>query len=174
MKTMLWTISCAIIVGCATTDHVDPETMQTATAPLICANSDECARWWQRAHEWISRHGGYPIRTATETLLETAGPGGGSRKLAYQITKTANDDGTSLIGFTARCDSRLGCRPDPWKAAAKFKQFVKTGAEPAETPTPTAPAIPGPSAAIGTSALPPAPATPTGPGLALVTRCNAP
>jgi hypothetical protein len=123
---MAWALMCALAAGCAA-NHVSPAMMQTATTPLIC-NTDECALWWQRAHDWVTQHSEYKLRSATDSLIETAGPAGGSSKLAYEITKTSNDDGTSTIGFAAHCDSMIGgCRPDPWRAAADFKQYVRNG-----------------------------------------------
>lgn len=142
MKTMLWAVSCALAAGCAGTNHVTPETMQIATTPLVCRNTDECALWWQRAHDWVTRHSEYKVKTSTDSLIESAGPEGGSGKLAYQITKTANSDGSATIGFAAHCDSMLGCRPDPWQAGADFKQFVKTGSE---KPLQLAPDAPSPA-----------------------------
>ncbi|HEV3106078.1 MAG TPA: hypothetical protein VGZ01_10340 [Trinickia sp.] len=129
MKTMGWVLSCVLAAGCAATNQVSPETMQQATTPLICS-TDECALWWQRARDWVTHHANYALRSATDSLIETAGPAGGSGKLAYEITKTSNDDGTFTIGFAAHCDSAIGgCRPDPWRAAADFKQFVRNGVE---------------------------------------------
>jgi hypothetical protein len=130
MKTFVWVVLCALVVGCGETNHVSPETMQIATAPLICRNADECAQWWQRAQDWVARHSAYKLQTLTDSLIETAGPEGGSGKLAYEITKVTNHDGSATIGYAAHCDSMVGCRPDPWKAGAGFKQFVKTGVEP--------------------------------------------
>jgi len=131
MKTMPWVAACVLAAGCSTTDRVTPDTMRAATAPLICAHADECARWWARAQQWVSRHSEYPVQTASDSLIVTTGPEGGSGKLAYQITRTANADGSETIGFAAHCDSMTGCRPDPWQAAAEFKQFVRAGAAPA-------------------------------------------
>ncbi|PMS37618.1 hypothetical protein B0G57_11035 [Trinickia symbiotica] len=146
MKTMLWLAACALAAGCTATNHVTPETMQIATAPLVCRNADECAVWWHRAHDWVTRHSAYKVETATDSLIESAGPEGGSGKLAYQITKTANADGSATIGFAAHCDSMLGCRPDPWQAGAAFKQFVKTGTE---KPLQLAPDAPTPASETG-------------------------
>ena len=129
MKRILLTLLCALAAGCATRGQVNPDVMQIATAPLTCANADECATWWQRAQQWVRAHSTYEVETATDTLIQTSGPGGGKRALAYQITKTQNSDGTATIGFAAHCDSSLGCKPDPWDAGAAFKQFVRTGVE---------------------------------------------
>jgi len=124
---------CVLAAGCATRGQVNPDVMQIATAPLTCSNADECATWWQRAQQWVRGHSTYEVETATDTLIQTSGPGGGKRALAYQITKTPNPDGTATIGFAAHCDSSVGCKPDPWDAGAAFKQFVRTGVEPARS-----------------------------------------
>jgi len=132
MKPILLTLLCALgalAAGCATRGQVNPDVMQIATAPLTCANATECATWWQRAQQWVRTHSTYELQSATDTLIQTSGPGGGKRALAYQITKTPNDDGTATIGFAAHCDSSLGCKPNPWDAGAAFKQFVRTGVE---------------------------------------------
>ncbi|RKP45493.1 hypothetical protein [Trinickia fusca] len=134
MKTKCWAAMscCALVAACAPppTTQVSPETMQIATAPLVCKDADECALWWRRAHDWVSHHASYKLRSETDTLIETAGPAGGSGKLAYEITKTPGGDGSATIGFAARCDSMLGCDPNPWKAGADFKLYVRSGTEP--------------------------------------------
>ncbi len=128
MKKSLLVILCALAAGCSTRGQVDPDVMQLATAPLTCTTKAECDAWWQRARTWVTSHSSYDVTTVTDTLIQTAGPDGGKRALAYQITKTPNNDGTATIGFAAHCDSSLGCRPNPWQAGADFKQFVKDSA----------------------------------------------
>jgi hypothetical protein len=125
MKSMLCVVSC-VVAACGATNHVSPDTMQTATAPLICQDETQCGAWWQRAQQWVERHGAYPLRTVTASLIATAGPEGGSGKLAYEITKSPNGDGSATIGFSAHCDSMLGCHPNPWEAGAAFKRCVRT------------------------------------------------
>jgi len=139
MKATRWMFGAALLTGCAAQHPIDPAVMQIATAPLVCG-ADTCARWWSRAHEWVATHAEYPIKTANDTLIETSGPDGDSPKLAYQITLAENGDGTATIGFAAHCDSAFGggCKPDPWRAAAAFKTFVK-GAADAERAQPPAP-----------------------------------
>jgi hypothetical protein len=152
MRTMLWAASCALLAGCSAATHrVSPETMQLATAPLVCQSADECALWWQRAEDWVLRHGSYKVFAVTDSLIETTGPEGGSSKLAYEITKTANADGSATIGFAAYCDSMFGCRPNPWEAGAKFKQFVRSGIEPSPQSEPDS----SPSAPSSTDRVPP-------------------
>ena len=120
-------ILCTLAAGCSTRGQVEPNVMQIATAPLTCTSSAQCDLWWQRARTWVTGHSRYPLQTANDSLIQTAGPDGGKRALAFQITKAQNSDGTSTIGFAAHCDSALGCKPDPWKAGADFKLFVRSG-----------------------------------------------
>jgi len=132
MKTIGSVLACALVAGCAATNQVSPDTMQTATKPLVC-RADQCTLWWQRARQWVTSHTRYPLQVDTSQAIETAGPAGGSGAPAFQVTLARNPDGSSTIGFAAHCDRPLaGCRPDPWQAASDFKQFVRTGAEHAQ------------------------------------------
>ena len=125
MKRGLLAVLCVLAAGCSTRGQVDPDTMQIATAPLTCANKAQCDLWWTRAKAWVTQVSTYEVQTVSDTLIQTAGPDGGKRALAYQITLTPNNDGTATIGFAAHCDSSLGCKPNPWQAGADFKQFVR-------------------------------------------------
>jgi hypothetical protein len=118
----------ALLAGCSTQGQVSGDTMEQATAPLTCTNKAECDAWWGRAQVWVTNHSEYKMQTVTDSIIQTAGPSGGKRALAYQITKTPSNEGTATIGFAAHCDNMLGCEPNPWKAGADFKQFVRGGA----------------------------------------------
>jgi hypothetical protein len=123
--------SIALFGGCSTQGQVSGETMEQATAPLTCMNQSECEVWWVRALVWVTNHSQYKLQTVTDSVIQTAGPSGGKRTLAYQITKTPGKEGAQTIGFQAHCDNMFGCDPNPWKAGADFKQFVRNGAAPA-------------------------------------------
>jgi hypothetical protein len=125
MNKVLIATLCIVAAGCSTQGQVNPDVMQIATAPLTCTSKSQCDAWWQRAHTWVTAHSRYEVTSATDSLIQTAGPDGGNRALAFEITKAPNNDGTSTIGFAAHCDSALGCRPNPWEAGADFKQFVR-------------------------------------------------
>jgi hypothetical protein len=129
MKRILLILLGATAAACSTGGQVNPDVMQIATAPLTCSDKAQCDLWWQRAQDWVRGHSKYEVQTATDTLIQTSGPGGGKRLLAFEITKSANNDGTATIGFAAHCDSSLGCKPDPWSAGAVFKQYVRTGVD---------------------------------------------
>src|SRR4051812_22411115 len=134
MKQRLLSVLCVTAAAvaataCSTQGQVDPDVMQIATTPLTCSSKAECDLWWQRAQTWVANNSKYKIEAATSTLIQTAGPDGGKRALAYQITRTQNPDGTATIGFAAHCDGSLGCKPNPWEAGADFKQYVRGNAE---------------------------------------------
>ncbi len=127
MKRYLLPLLCVLAASCSTRGQVDPDVMQIASAPLTCTSQAECELWWQRARTWVTNHSRYAIETANDSLIQTASPDSGKRTLAYQITRTRNLDGTATLDFTARCDSMLGCKPNPWQASAAFKAFVRSG-----------------------------------------------
>ncbi|MGF6769649.1 hypothetical protein P3T18_002119 [Paraburkholderia sp. GAS199] len=149
MNKSLLAVFCAaatfVTAGCSTQGQVDPDVMQVATTPLTCSSKAECDTWWQRAQTWVTSHSTYKIESATDTLIQTAGPDGGKRALAYQITRTANPDGTATIGFAAHCDGSMGCKPNPWEAGADFKAYVR-GAASGTAPNGAKPAQAAPTA----------------------------
>jgi hypothetical protein len=137
----------AIAAACTTTTdsgQVDAATLTQAAAPLSCSGRAECDLWWHRAQVWVSKNSAYPVQAVTDAIIQTSGPSGGQRSLAYRITKSPNTDGTATVGFEAHCSNMLGCEPNPWEAGANFKQFVRGGPAPLATPaaTPAAPPTP--------------------------------
>lgn len=152
MKKSLLAMLCVAATGCSTRGQVDPDVMQIATTPLTCSSKSECDVWWQRAQTWVTSHSTYKVESSTDTLIQTAGPDGGKRALAYQITRTANPDGTATIGFAAHCDGSMGCKPNPWEAGADFKQYVRGAAAAPQSkakPSQEAPATMQPDASRG-------------------------
>ncbi|CAE6688673.1 hypothetical protein R69927_00241 [Paraburkholderia domus] len=146
MKKGLLAVLCLVgAAGCSTQGQVDPDVMQIATTPLTCSTKTECDVWWQRAQTWVTSHSKYKIESATDTLIQTAGPEGGKRALAYQITRTPNPDGTATIGFAAHCDGAMGCKPNPWEAGADFKEYVR-GTSPGAPQSGGNPSQPAPAA----------------------------
>ncbi|CAM2195047.1 hypothetical protein PXJ20_02670 [Paraburkholderia sp. A1RI_3L] len=139
MKRIFPALLCVAAAACTTRGEVKPEVMQIATTPLTCTSKSQCDAWWQRAQTWVKDHSKYELQTVNDSLIQTAGPDGGRRALAFEITKTPNPDGSMTIGFAAHCDSSLGCKPDPWNAGADFKAYVR-GSGPGMPATPPAPA----------------------------------
>ncbi|HZZ10950.1 MAG TPA: hypothetical protein VFE79_09655 [Paraburkholderia sp.] len=151
MNKCLLAILCVAAAGCSTQGQVNPDVMQTATTPLTCASKAQCDMWWQRAQSWVTSHSTYKVESNTDTLIQTAGPDGGKRALAYQITKAANHDGTATIGFAAHCDGSLGCKPNPWEAGADFKEYVRGAPQNGAVAAPSAPSAAHPDATQGQS-----------------------
>ncbi|WP_236873379.1 hypothetical protein [Burkholderia sp. PAMC 26561] len=152
-------VAFALLGGCSTNGQIAGETMEQATAPLTCTNKAECDAWWGRAQVWVTNHSEYKLQTVTDSIIQTTGPSGGKRALAYQITKTPSNEGTATIGFAAHCDNMLGCEPNPWKAGADFKQFVRGGPSQMGTrsgATASGNALPPVSPAPPTKPIPPA------------------
>ncbi|SAL48552.1 hypothetical protein AWB71_02669 [Caballeronia peredens] len=137
--------SLALLGGCAVQDQVSSTTMEQATQPLTCMSRAECDAWWARSQVWVTNHSEYKLQTITDSIIQTAGPSSGKRALAYQITKTPTNEGTATIGFAAHCDNPLGCEPNPWKAGADFKQFVRNGPPLRQMTTPQATQAPAPA-----------------------------
>jgi hypothetical protein len=153
LSTAVFTITAAgaLLSGCSTQGQISGDTMEQATTPLTCTNKAECDAWWGRAQVWVGNHSEYKIQTVTDSIIQTAGPSGGKRALAYQITKTPSNEGTATIGFAAHCDNMFGCEPNPWAAGASFKQFVRGSASqtsnalpPVSPPPPARPMPPAP------------------------------
>jgi hypothetical protein len=164
MKKAMIALLCAAAAGCASQDQVSSQTMEQAVAPLTCTRKAQCDAWWQRAQVWISNHSAYKILTVTDSIIQTDGPSASRRDLAYEITKTPNNDGSATIGFAAHCNNMLGCLPNPWEAGANFKQFVRHGPAMQSAPgASTRPPSPG-AAPIRTAPVEPVvPATPAAP-----------
>ena len=95
MKKALLATLCVLAAGCTTRGQVNPDVMQIATTPLTCSNTRNAASGGNAPRPGWRSHSNYKIESATDTLIQTAGPDGGKRALAYQITRTSNNDGTA-------------------------------------------------------------------------------
>jgi hypothetical protein len=114
-------------MGCASPDstqNVSPEALQ---AP-ICQSTAQCNDAWRRAQVWVATHGGYKIQTATDSVIQTFGPGGSSPELAFLVTREPLEAGREQIVMHASCDNFIGCIPKPTEAIANFNAYVKGAA----------------------------------------------
>ena len=125
--TLATAIAIALLAGCSTKARFPatpwsrpPRRSRAQIRPNVTLGG-------RRAQVWVINHSEYKLQTVTDSIIQTDGPSGGKRALAYQITKTPSNEGTATIGFAAHCDNMLGCEPNPWKAGADFKQFVRGG-----------------------------------------------
>jgi hypothetical protein len=65
------------------------------------------------------------MQFASDSVFQTSGPRSHATDLAWQVTKTRQSDGTSVIVPRAYCDNMFGCHPDSVTAVADFKDFVR-------------------------------------------------
>lgn len=91
---------------------------------VICTGEEDCRVKWQRAEKWVRSHSEWPVKTVTDTLIET----GKQRfrnysRIYYRITRE-KQDGTTVIRFDAGCLPSVHCNPDPKEARADFNRFI--------------------------------------------------
>ncbi|BCO31284.1 hypothetical protein TspCOW1_13870 [Thiohalobacter sp. COW1] len=97
------------------------------SAGVNCAGEADCRVKWQRAEQWVRSHSEWPIKTATETLIETQRQRFRNySRLYYRITRE-KQEGNTEIRFDAGCLPSVHCNPDPEAARAEFNRFVRGG-----------------------------------------------
>lgn len=97
----------------------------TASNPaVICTSDADCRDKWQRAEEWVRSHSEWPVKTVTDTLIETEKQRFRNySRLYYRITREKQDRDTT-IRFEAGCLPSVHCNPDPKEARADFNRFI--------------------------------------------------
>lgn len=73
---------------------------------VACAGA-ECAAAWIKAQTWIAINAPFKLSIASDTLLQTYGPGRNSLAAAYIVTRTSNS-----ITVRAICSARFGVSGD--------------------------------------------------------------
>lgn len=97
----------------------------TSNYVVTCANDADCRNKWQRAEQWVRTHSHWPVKTVTETLIETEKQRFRDHsRLYYRITREARD-GQAVIRFEAGCLPSVHCAPDPAEARETFIRFVR-------------------------------------------------
>jgi len=94
-------------------------------APLLCATKAQCDTYWQRAQAWIAANSSWKIQIATDSIIQTYGPGGAKVDLAYLVTRLPNEDGSARIAIKPDCDNVFRCYPTKTDAIVAFKRFVR-------------------------------------------------
>lgn len=95
-----------------------------SNSAVTCTNDADCNNKWQRAEQWVRTHSHWPLKTVTETLIETEKQRfRGRSRLYYQITREARG-GQAVIRFEAGCLPSVHCAPDPAEAREAFIRFV--------------------------------------------------
>lgn len=89
-----------------------------------CSGEADCKAKWEAAQLWVVHNAGFKIQTATDVLIETYNPTGGSPSLAARVTKEPLGGGKYQIVVFVWCDNVFGCVPDSWQAALAFNRVV--------------------------------------------------
>ena len=124
----LWIARYLVLSGCAA---VSPELGSSAggdaAGAVVCASATDCAEKWQRAEAWLRTYADWPIRTRSETVIETERPR--SRwysRTHYRVTRTPSNGG-AVIRMQASCQPSVYCAPDPEAARTAFYRYLATG-----------------------------------------------
>lgn len=122
-------LACSALAGCASGPQLSSQDVARAHRPFICTSKAECDTDWSRAQVWVAQHSAYRIQIASQSVIETYGPGGSSPALAYELTRSPNNDGTETIHAVAACDNIFVCRPSPTLALLSLRIFMRTGSD---------------------------------------------
>lgn len=94
-------------------------------ADVLCMGDEDCQMKWQRAEKWVRDNSRWPIKTASDTIIETEKQRFRNySSLYYKITKEQHD-GTTVIVFQAGCLPSVQCSPDVESAREAFNRFVR-------------------------------------------------
>ena len=116
------------LTACAAAGPSLPADLQSEyDTPLYCEGEEQCEIYWERAQFHVSTNAGFKTQTASNVLIETYSPTGGSVKLGYKITREPLGGGRYHILTRAWCDNFLGCSPNHHLAIAKAKKYIRTG-----------------------------------------------
>lgn len=97
----------------------------TSNSGVTCTNDADCRSKWLRAEQWVRTHSHWPVKTITETLIETERQRFRNySRLYYRITRETRD-GQTVIRFDAGCQPSVHCDPDPSEAREAFNHFVR-------------------------------------------------
>lgn len=94
----------------------------------VCESKAECDTAWNEAVEWVSQRCAFPIKTRTETLVETEGPPGApDTSLACHLERVAGDDpGTEQLELNASCGNWFDCTPELVYFQAAFNDQMRS------------------------------------------------
>jgi hypothetical protein len=111
------------LFGCATQRIQENRIRFESTIP-ICNNEQDCQEKWNAAQVWVAKNCGMKIQIATNSIIETYNPTGGTTRLAARVIREPIGSGTYKIVINTWCDNIFGCFPDAWDAAINFNEYV--------------------------------------------------
>lgn len=113
--------------GCAT---MSPETRakldSIASEPAPTCSGQLCQEMWSRAQIWITKNAAMKLQIATDSVLQTFGPG---TNPFYQMTATkeALGEGKYRIQMDLACGNIFGCMSKSEDVKNIFHHYVTTG-----------------------------------------------
>lgn len=91
---------------------------------LPCTGETDCQAKWQRAEQWVRSNSQWPLKTVSDTVIETEKQRFRNYSSPYyRVIKEARSDQT-VIRFEAGCLPSVQCSPDIGSVQKAFTGFV--------------------------------------------------
>jgi hypothetical protein len=106
-----------------------PEEAAALQMPVTCESKTACDVAWRKATAWVVENSGWKVQVATDSLVQTFGPGTQSATLAFTLVRKPLADGWEELALTASCnEDGFPCYPIPTaeRARARFAIFMRT------------------------------------------------
>jgi hypothetical protein len=117
MLTQLW--------GCAPSAAFLAKQARIEETTPTCTAGADCSAKWLAARRWVRNDASFPIRVASEELIETySGYPAQDPRLIVRVRKTPIGAGRFEIRIATFCLYDFGCIPDRWNAALAFNEAV--------------------------------------------------
>jgi len=122
----LWSIAfAALCIGCAESAAFPTTGERAEAAPPICTDVQDCAAKWRVARVWVVRDAGFPVREATDDLIDTySGYPAQDPRLFVHVVKVPVGVGRYEIRIAASCHYDFGCIPNRINAMRAFNEAV--------------------------------------------------
>ena len=104
------------------------EESKALQTPVTCVGRDECDRAWRKATAWIIERSGWKVQVATDSLLQTFGPGREAVTMAFTLTRKPLAEGWEELVLSPSCNeygSPCWPYPTPERARAQFAMFMR-------------------------------------------------
>lgn len=96
---------------------------------LPCTGEPDCQTKWQRAEQWVRSNSQWPLKTVSDTVIETEKQRFRNYSSPYyRVIKEARGDQT-VLRFEASCLPSVQCSPDIGSVQKTFTDFVSGATE---------------------------------------------
>jgi len=121
-RLMVLSVIVFALAGCAVAERREAQLVDT---PVFCNGEKDCMEKWEKAEVWVTNNSKWRIQRASNTVIQTYGPGTTEADTAFKITKIPLGDGKYEIRMEARCNNWFGCFPKPAEAKHDFYNYIK-------------------------------------------------